>query len=754
MMKNKLVFIILLLINFNRLSAQLIGTYTIGPSSTYKTFNQAVNALKTQGIGGFVTFNVEPGVYNEQVTIPVLNTGPAGMILFQSQNLDSSSVILKYKPKNDSANFTLCLNGANYIWFREITISTDTITGKSILFTNGCNHNEFLNDRIMGLYQGKELVYNNDTISAYNNYNTFKQNSFINGSTGISLSGDTANSEQSNLITQNSFINQYESAVSLQYETYFKITGNTIISNSGLASFFGININYCGDSFQISKNKLSLTNAEVNSIGINIHSSSGKASSHNLIYDNFIYINANDFAYGIMNISSNMDYFYNSINFTGPCNGSVDMGAIAGMNVRIIDNIFANDSQGYALMISDTAGLISDYNNLFTTGPAVASWSMFDYPTLDSFRDDTKLDLHSVSVNPGFYTASDLHTNSPLFDNKGKPVAGVKDDIDGKIRSTKTPDIGAVEFTGKFDLGPDIVLCGNDSAVLDAGAGFDTYLWTGNYKSQKITVSEKYSGTGTFKIKVIATYGAEIFRDSINVTIANQPVLNLVPDMNICKNSNAVIIAPAGFKYKWSTGGTTDTTIVFVKDTTKVWLVISNAQGCKAGDTIMLNPVVVPIVNLGHDTALCANQSLLLNAGKGYDSYKWFNDSTSSTLKVDTNGRGSGNFKFWVIASKNGCSTRDSIYITFKICTSVNDISQPEISVYPNPSSGKLYLLLSADFINSEYQITDLTGNTRLQGIINRENIYLDTRNMEDGIYFVIIRTKEKNVIKKIIISK
>ncbi|AWH84650.1 hypothetical protein HYN59_05730 [Flavobacterium album] len=57
-------------------------------------------------------------------------------------------------------------------------------------------------------------------------------------------------------------------------------------------------------------------------------------------------------------------------------------------------------------------------------------------------------DTHSLSVNPSFMSATDLHlgtANSSLND-KGTPIAEITKDIDGQLRSLTTPDMGADEF--------------------------------------------------------------------------------------------------------------------------------------------------------------------------------------------------------------------------------------------------------------------------------------------------------------------
>jgi len=69
---------------------------------------------------------------------------------------------------------------------------------------------------------------------------------------------------------------------------------------------------------------------------------------------------------------------------------------------------------------------------------------------LADWQTEAAQDLNSISVTPVFVSSTDLHIvpdSNMTLDNLGKPIADVGPDIDGDIRSTSTPDMGADEFT-------------------------------------------------------------------------------------------------------------------------------------------------------------------------------------------------------------------------------------------------------------------------------------------------------------------
>ncbi|MGZ5283474.1 MAG: hypothetical protein ACXWEY_14465, partial [Bacteroidia bacterium] len=190
-------------------NAALSGTYTINPagaasSSNYKTFASAVSDLVSgtradggtpngSGVSGAVIFNVSNGTYTEQITIPAITgTSATNRITFQSASGDSSKVILTQASSTASTNnYTLQLNGADYITFQKITISrTGTSTyGRVIEINNASSYNRFLNISVLGTVQTTSsstnftLVYS--ASGTQDHYNTFRNSLFKYGSYGF-----------------------------------------------------------------------------------------------------------------------------------------------------------------------------------------------------------------------------------------------------------------------------------------------------------------------------------------------------------------------------------------------------------------------------------------------------------------------------------------------------------------------------------------------------------------------------------------
>jgi len=87
-----------------------------------------------------------------------------------------------------------------------------------------------------------------------------------------------------------------------------------------------------------------------------------------------------------------------------------------------------------------------DYNNLNSTATYPISINSTNY-TLSSYKYATGQGSHSKSTDPVFISQNDYHMFDSVLNNSGTPVNGYIKDIDGDLRDTLTPDIGADEFS-------------------------------------------------------------------------------------------------------------------------------------------------------------------------------------------------------------------------------------------------------------------------------------------------------------------
>lgn len=153
----------------------------------------------------------------------------------------------------------------------------------------------------------------------------------------------------------------------------------------------------------------------------------------------------------------------NNVLINAPANLSstcFETGATAGPVINVRNNVFDNATAAQtapaahytfatpsATLMGNT-GSVSNYNDLYianTTQGFVGIGATTTYATLANWQTAMSQDANSISTNPSFNSANDLHVNSPFLDGAGSTIAWVTNDIDNDVRGG-TPDIGADEF--------------------------------------------------------------------------------------------------------------------------------------------------------------------------------------------------------------------------------------------------------------------------------------------------------------------
>ena len=171
---------------------------------------------------------------------------------------------------------------------------------------------------------------------------------------------------------------------------------------------------------------------------------------------------------------------------------------------------------------------------------------------------------------------------------------------------------------GNFIAADTIRICGN-AQVLDAGAGYVSYLWSTGATTQTIQANQ----TGMYSCTVSNAHCAST--DSVFVSLVSMAVLT--NDTTICTGTSLQLAAANNSSYQtmsWSSGGSAQTEWVTPSQNTLYYCTASDVyQTCT--DSVLVN-VSMPVTQLQAtpSTTLCANDSLRLN-GSGALSYAWSN---------------------------------------------------------------------------------------------------------------------------------
>jgi hypothetical protein len=441
-----------------QICALLAGDYDIGTGGDFTTIQAAVDQLEYCGISAAVTFNVLPGTYTEQVTIhDIPGSSATNTITFQSSTLNASDVLWTYPAAAAAAdNFTLQLNGAEYLVFNQLTIERAGTTqryGTVVNLSNASNNNLFTNCIIQsydfsssGFATERCLIYSDNSSNCDNN--SFTSNQFTYGAYAIYMLGVSEFSlESGNSIENNVFENQYYRSINLYHQNSPTLISNTITNTNSIENPELVYLYDCNNGLILSHNNISKTDDGFSS-GIYLGNCSNSVGNEGLIANNFVSTvrGVSGDGYGILIFNSDhLKIYNNNINIAGPSNHSTSaaFNYLSGSNNELINNSLTNQIGGYSAYFTQTT-INTDHNNYFSNGTNLAYWNG-DQTDLTSFQAATLADANSISIDPWYHANNDLHTNSVFMNGEGISLAEVPDDIDGEIRGAN-PDIGADEY--------------------------------------------------------------------------------------------------------------------------------------------------------------------------------------------------------------------------------------------------------------------------------------------------------------------
>jgi gliding motility-associated-like protein len=222
-----------------------------------------------------------------------------------------------------------------------------------------------------------------------------------------------------------------------------------------------------------------------------------------------------------------------------------------------------------------------------------------------------------------------------------------------------TPDTFAKSFCinpTPVKIGGDTLICKGDSVLWDAGDPGAKYLW-----NDGDTARMKKMG-GNSQLIVSVSYGDCTVTDTFSTHLTDGKTLNLGKDTSLCEGDSLTL--DAGYRRAvWSTNDTTR--YLNVKKQGLYRATITNGK-CSYSDSIQINVLPAPEVNLGGNRSFCALEKAQLDAGNTGAAHLWSTGDTGRIINVTTRG------KYWVRVSRGHCTASDTAEITFEAAPEVN----------------------------------------------------------------------------------
>ncbi len=265
--------------------------------------------------------------------------------------------------------------------------------------------------------------------------------------------------------------------------------------------------------------------------------------------------------------------------------------------------------------------------------------------------------------------------------------------------NTKSDTI-QVDFRNSIplDLGATRYKCATDSLTITPPPGFMQYDWSPLYNlvpsstgsvilypavdtSYQLTVHDNSGCSGTASLKVNVYSGT---------------ILNLGNDTSICAGGQGLFSVAGNFKsYAWSNGSSANS--IEVQKAGNYSVTVTDQNGCKSSDTIVLMVFPPPDVHITGGASLCKDQPLVLDAGTGYTNYSWQDGSELEKFTVTDTG-----FYRVQVVDDQGCHGADSIHVTSNNCETV--LVCPNAFTPNNDGRNDVFRLKYPGMIN-EYQM-------------------------------------------------
>lgn len=316
----------------------------------------------------------------------------------------------------------------------------------------------------------------------------------------------------------------------------------------------------------------------------------------------------------------------------------------------------------------------------------------------------------------------------------------ITDNVTGCTGSVSTTVNSVGGLTPTLSANGPTSICGGSSVDLITQSGSDyTYQWYNGITSipnsgNVLTVTS----AGTYSVLVTDQYGCTGVTNTITVTTgsANVPVITQSGTIGCLNNTiyngwgpqgiTLTATTPGAVAYSWSTGSTSDTTVVSASGTYTV--TITDASGCTASAsyTVTLNQVDIRCGRLGRKVLLC-------HVPEG-------NIGNPQTICVDSS----------AIPAHLRLHEHDCLGPCFSSARVINEDGD-DVAIYPNPSYDVFTVVCNfASYENTTVTVMDFSGRTVLTAPVTDQTFEIGST-LSPGVYYLHIVGEGKDVTMRMI---
>ncbi|MFB6258198.1 MAG: T9SS type A sorting domain-containing protein [Flavobacteriales bacterium] len=433
-------------------------------------------------------------------------------------------------------------------------------------------------------------------------------------------------------------------------------------------------------------------------------------------------------------------------------------GTVASFQVRLGDQVELKYQAGSYESENTYALLGPSGDTLFQDGPSPQTGVVYSEPVQCPNMNSSL----SYDWSPGG-SLSDSTLPAPVTgtDSPTTYYLTVQDSIHSFCSNEDTLFVDTVSGSPPVSLGPDSNFCENGSFWLSPTPTYGTHVWNDSIYSDSLLVDSSYGApTQEHWVTITDSNGCKA-SDTITLTLADTPTVDLGADTALCPGDTMVLDAGNFSSYQWDDGSTSQLNSVVgpytaIVDTHRVTVTDTNA--CNGSSAINIEGLPVPNLQLGPDTSLCARDSLVLSTNASGPT--WDDGSSGSTHTVDTAHAGLGSSQHWVVADNSfGCQGEDTVTVSFSLCNSLQDPGEKKLrfQLLPNPASESVRLKFKGPFANKGGRT--ILFDARGKEVWNRsfenakEVSSIDVSSLPPGTYYLRVEQEEAAFQKKLIVE-
>jgi len=249
-----------------------------------------------------------------------------------------------------------------------------------------------------------------------------------------------------------------------------------------------------------------------------------------------------------------------------------------------------------------------------------------------------------------------------------------------------------------------VICAGNDRSYYIEGLENSSFEWV----VEEGNIIEDYGDSiiinwdvpvGTYEVSVLETSENGCSGDTLRLAVTVEgPEINLGGDSHICEGEVFTIDLTGQYDtYLWQDGTTNP--VFTIDSTSMISVVVGDASGCLATDSLYLEVHAFPIVELGNDTSICGDQGMVLDAGPEGIIYEWSTGDNSQEITIYM---GEQQQISVTVVDEFGCSSSDTIHVDE--CDAAFYFRDIPTAITPN-----------GDGVNDVWNIEKLSGYSRAE---------------------------------------